>query len=104
MPVLGVIFVSHAYAQAPNHTTSWRFEISMAIPGIEGNIAHGDTVYNDRHQNLKADYILTNPPFNDSAWRGKLLKDDQRWLYGVPGHDFVRTKHAAKNNGEVLHG
>jgi type I restriction enzyme M protein len=33
---------------------------------------------------LKADYVLANPPFNDSDWRGELLKDDQRWVYGVP--------------------
>ncbi len=37
-----------------------------------------------RHPDLKADYVLANPPFNDSDWRGELLKDDRRWTYGVP--------------------
>jgi hypothetical protein len=37
-----------------------------------------------RHPDLKADYVLANPPFNDSDWRGELLKDDKRWVYGVP--------------------
>ena len=32
----------------------------------------------------QADYVLANPPFNDSDWRGELLKDDKRWVYGVP--------------------
>ena len=56
----------------------------LAIRGIEGQIAHGDTFHNDRHPDLKADYVLANPPFNDSDWRGELLKDDKRWVYGKP--------------------
>jgi type I restriction enzyme M protein len=47
-------------------------------------IAHGDTFHNDKHPDLKAHYVLANPPFNDSDWRGELLKDDKRWVYGVP--------------------
>ena len=58
--------------------------MNLAIRGIDAQIAHGDTFHNDRHPDLKADYVLANPPFNDSDWRGELLKDDKRWAYGVP--------------------
>ena len=39
---------------------------------------------NDGHKDLKADYVIANPPFNDSDWSGELLKKDGRWKYGVP--------------------
>ena len=58
--------------------------MNLAIRGIDAQIAHGDTFHNDRHPDLKADYVLANPPFNDSDWRGDLLRDDKRWKYGVP--------------------
>ena len=58
--------------------------MNLAIRGIDGQIAHGDTFHNDRHPDLKADYVLANPPFNDSDWRGELLRGDKRWVYGVP--------------------
>ena len=58
--------------------------MNLAIRGIDAQIAHGDTFHNDRNPDLKADYVLANPPFNDSDWRGELLKDDKRWVYGVP--------------------
>ena len=72
------------YGQESNYTT-WRLAaMNLAIRGIDAQIAHGDTFHNDRHPDLKADYVLANPPFNDSDWRGELLKDDKRWAYGVP--------------------
>ena len=72
------------YGQESNYTT-WRLaKMNLAIRGIDAQIAHGDTFHNDRHPDLKADYVLANPPFNDSDWRGELLKDDKRWVYGVP--------------------
>ncbi len=72
------------YGQESNHTT-WRLaKMNLAIRGIEGQIAHGDTFHNDKHPDLKADYILANPPFNISNWGGERLADDQRWEYGVP--------------------
>jgi len=72
------------YGQESNYTT-WRLaRMNLAIRGIEGQIAHGDSFHNDRHPDLKADFILANPPFNVSDWRGELLKDDKRWKYGVP--------------------
>jgi len=72
------------YGQESNYTT-WRLaKMNLAIRGIDAQIAHGDTFHNDRHPDLKADYVLANPPFNDSDWRGDLLKDDKRWAYGTP--------------------
>src|SRR5712692_3362715 len=72
------------YGQESNYTT-WRLaKMNLAIRGIDGQIAHGDTFHTDRHPDLKADYVLANPPFNDSDWRGDLLKDDKRWVYGRP--------------------
>jgi type I restriction enzyme M protein len=78
--------------------------MSLAIPGIEENIAYGDRFYNDGHPDLRADDVLANPSFNGNDWRGELLKDDKRWLYGVEGPDLVRAWCGAQNNGEVLHG
>src|SRR5213594_903480 len=72
------------YGQESNYTT-WRLaKMNLAIRGIDAQIAHGDTFHNDRHPDLKADYVLANPPFNDSDWRGELLKEDKRWVYGKP--------------------
>ena len=72
------------YGQESNYTT-WRLaKMNLAIRGIEGQIAHGDSFHNDRHSDLKADFILANPPFNVSDWGGERLADDKRWRYGVP--------------------
>ena len=72
------------WGQESNYTT-WRLaRMNLAIRGIEGQIAHGDSFHNDRHPDLRADYILANPPFNVSDWGGEHLADDRRWQYGVP--------------------
>ena len=72
------------YGQESNYTT-WRLaKMNLAIRGIEGQIAHGDSFHNDRHPDLKADFILANPPFNTSDWGGERLVDDKRWRYGTP--------------------
>ncbi len=72
------------FGQESNYTT-WRLaRMNLAIRGIEGQIAHGDTFHDDRHPDLKADFILANPPFNVSDWGGERLRDDKRWQYGVP--------------------
>ncbi len=72
------------YGQESNYTT-WRLaKMNLAIRGIDGQIAHGDTFHNDRHPDLKADFILANPPFNISDWGGERLAGDQRWQYGTP--------------------
>ena len=72
------------YGQESNYTT-WRLaKMNLAIRGIEGQIAHGDIFHNDRHPDLKADFILANPPFNISDWGGDRPSDDKRWQYGAP--------------------
>jgi type I restriction enzyme M protein len=86
------------YGQESNYTT-WRLaRMNLAIRGIDGQIAHGDTFHNDRHPDLKADYILANPPFNVSDWRGELLRDDKRWRFGAPpasNANFAWVQHIA---------
>ncbi len=73
------------YGQESNYTT-WRLaRMNLAIRGIDsGQIAQGDTFHNDRHPDLKADFILANPPFNISDWGGERLREDKRWRYGAP--------------------
>ena len=72
------------WGQESNYTT-WRLaKMNLAIRGIEGRIAHGDSFHDDRHPDLKADFILANPPFNVSDWGGERLAEDRRWRYGAP--------------------
>jgi len=72
------------YGQESNYTT-WRLaKMNLAIRGIEGQIEHGDTFHNDRHPDLRADFVLANPPFNVSDWGGERLREDKRWQHGVP--------------------
>jgi len=72
------------YGQESNYTT-WRLaKMNLAIRGIEGQIAHGDTFHNDRPHDLQADFILANPPFNVSDWGGERLREDKRWKFGIP--------------------
>ncbi len=72
------------YGQESNHTT-WRLaKLNLAIRGIDANIAHGESFHADAHKDLKVDYVLANPPFNDSDWGGQRLREDVRWKYGIP--------------------
>jgi type I restriction enzyme M protein len=74
------------YGQESNQTT-WRLcKMNLAIRGIESNIAWNSegSFQNDAHKDLKADFILANPPFNDSDWGGERLVKDVRWKFGVP--------------------
>lgn len=74
------------FGQESNQTT-WRLcKMNLAIRGIESNIAWNSegSFQNDAHKDLKADFILANPPFNDSDWGGERLVKDVRWKYGVP--------------------
>jgi len=72
------------YGQESNPTTLRLAKMNLAIRGIDAKIELGDTFLNDRHKDLKADFILANPPFNISDWSGEQLRDDVRWKYGVP--------------------
>jgi type I restriction enzyme M protein len=74
------------YGQELNDTT-WRLaKMNLAIRSIEADLGPrwGDSFHEDLHSDLKADYILANPPFNVSDWGGDQLRDDPRWMYGVP--------------------
>ena len=72
------------FGQESNHTT-WRLaQMNLAIRGIAGRIEYGDSFHNDQHPDLKADFILANPPFNVSDWGGERLAEDKRWEYGTP--------------------
>jgi type I restriction enzyme M protein len=72
------------YGQELNYTT-WRLaKMNLAIRGIDGKIEQGDTFHNDRFPDLRADYILANPPFNMKEWGGERLRDDKRWKFGIP--------------------
>jgi type I restriction enzyme M protein len=72
------------YGQESNQTT-WRLcKMNLAIRGIDSNIEWGDSFRDDQFKDLKADFVLANPPFNDSDWSGELLQDDVRWKFGIP--------------------
>src|SRR5206468_5216401 len=66
---------------------TWRLaKMNLAIRGIEGDLGDdpADSFHRDLHKDLKADYILANPPFNMSDWGGDRLREDARWKFGVP--------------------
>ena len=75
------------YGQESNQTT-WRLaKMNLAIRGIDSSQIKWNnegSFLNDAHKDLKADYIIANPPFNVSDWSGELLKNDGRWQYGTP--------------------
>jgi type I restriction enzyme M protein len=74
------------FGQESNPTTWKLAHMNLAIRGIEAHLGQSwaDSFLADQHKDLKADYILANPPFNVSDWSGHLLRDDQRWQYGIP--------------------
>ncbi len=74
------------YGQESNPTT-WRLAaMNMAIRGIDYNFggAPGDTLLNDLHPDLRADYVMANPPFNMKEWWNAKLENDPRWIVGTP--------------------
>jgi type I restriction enzyme M protein len=74
------------FGQESNPTT-WRLvAMNLAIRGLSADLGktHGDTFTNNQHPNLRADYILANPPFNISDWWNGKLAEDPRWQYGTP--------------------
>ena len=82
----GSTFDISVYGQESNPTTWKLAKMNLAIRGIENNLGskNADTFHEDLHKNLKADYILANPPFNQSDWGQPLLVDDARWKCGTP--------------------
>ena len=74
------------YGQESNHTT-WRLaKMNLAIRGIDANLGaeNVSSFTRDLHKDLKADFVLANPPFNDSDWGSEQLKEDTRWRFGAP--------------------
>jgi len=74
------------YGQEINHTT-WRLaKMNLAVQGIDADIRWNNegSFHKDEMPDLKADFILANPPFNISDWGGERLVDDVRWKFGVP--------------------
>ena len=75
------------YGQESNQTT-WRLaKMNLAIRGIGSSQVKWNnrgSFLEDEHPDLKADFVIANPPFNDSQWSGNLLKKDGRWKYGLP--------------------
>lgn len=74
------------YGQESNYTT-WRLaKMNLAVRGIDADIRWNNegSFHNDELQDLKADFVLANPPFNISDWGGDRLREDARWKFGVP--------------------
>lgn len=75
------------YGQESNQTTYRLCRMNLAIRGIDGSQVKWNnegSFLNDAHKDLKADFVIANPPFNDSDWSGELLQNDGRWKYGKP--------------------
>ncbi|TRZ78186.1 SAM-dependent DNA methyltransferase [bacterium] len=87
------------YGQESNQTTYRLARMNLAIRGIDGSQVKWNnegSFLKDMHPDLKADFILANPPFNDSDWSGELLQNDGRWKYGTPpkgNANFVWVQH-----------
>ncbi len=85
------------YGQENTNTTFKLARMNLAIRGISADIKQGDTFHNDQHKDLKADYIMANPPFNQKDWREEnQLTNDARWS----GYELPPTSNA--NYGWIL--
>jgi type I restriction enzyme M protein len=74
------------YGQESNPTT-WRLAMmNLSIRGLDANLGsqHADSFHNDLHKDLRANFILANPPFNMRDWGGERLREDVRWKHGIP--------------------
>ena len=74
------------YGQDSNPTTWKLAQMNLAIRGIDADLGKfsADTFFNDCHPQLKADFVMANPPFNLSNWGANELREDVRWQYGMP--------------------
>jgi type I restriction enzyme M protein len=72
------------YGQEMNQAT-WRIgQMNLAIHGLSGSVALQNSLLDDQHATLKADYVIANPPFNQKKWGADRVKDDVRWKWGLP--------------------
>ena len=73
------------YGQEIKESTLQISKMNLYLRGLDGNIKQGDSILNDQHKGLEADYVLTNPPFNMSEWgKDQIADDDPRFKYGMP--------------------
>jgi len=74
------------YGQESNPTTWKLAKMNLALRQIEADLGthNADSFHEDLHKQLKADFVLANPPFNISDWGGEKLQEDIRWKYGTP--------------------
>jgi len=73
------------YGQEIKESTLQISKMNLYLRGLDGNIKQGDSILNDQHKGLEADYIITNPPFNMSEWgKDSIADDDPRFKYGMP--------------------
>ena len=73
------------YGQEIKESTLQISKMNLYLRGLDGNIKQGDSVLNDQHKGLEADYVITNPPFNMKEWgRDSIASDDPRFKYGMP--------------------
>jgi type I restriction enzyme M protein len=72
------------YGQENNQAT-WRIgQMNLAIHALAGDVELGDSLLDDKHPGLKADFVLANPPFNQDKWGAAQVADDKRWKFGKP--------------------
>lgn len=80
------------YGQESNYTTWKLCQMNLAIRGIDGDIQWGDTFLDDKHKDLRADFLLANPPFNMEDWGFSQVENDVRWRYGTPPQAGARKQ------------
>jgi type I restriction enzyme M protein len=72
--------------------------MNLAIRGIDGDIQWGDTFLDDKHKDLRCDFLLANPPFNMEDWGFSQVENDVRWRYGTPPQAGARKQ----NDGSTI--
>ena len=86
------------YGQESNYTTWKLCQMNLAIRGIDGDIRWGDTFLDDKHKDLRCDFLLANPPFNMEDWGFSQVENDVRWRYGTPPQAGARKQ----NDGSTI--
>ena len=87
------------YGQESNYTTYRLAKMNLAIRGIDANITWADSFLDDHHKDLKADFVIANPPFNAEDWGLSKIKEDVRWAYGTPPAGGARKQ----KDGSTIH-
>jgi len=80
------------YGQESNYTTWKLCQMNLAIRGIDSDIQWGDTFLDDKHKDLRCDFLLANPPFNMEDWGFSQVENDVRWRYGTPPQAGARKQ------------